>query len=1172
MVIEKRYQHPLQTIREVIQQGWGIIEKIGAAVMERGNEVGKKWKNRLKTVKQGTIARSWNRARGFRKAGGKRPRRGIGPALIFLLANLSTNNPRTTVLGVDNQLNNKLIPSRKITGKQTRQIFSRADPELFARIITNQLRTGNNTAGEVDIDGKAEKLREAIETASRVIPRTCSKPKKQKKTEPFKFVAMYEKTIREMGGKGQEMERMMKKKLDAEQRQEFLQKISRAKKTTKGLWDVVKGFHNSSTIVDGKEGDVSEIMRGGKKYTEGNMAAVLAQEINRREIPDESGRWNQKKENQKAAEELESRGKGTEYPATAGEPQQHHLAAAIFSQNVSSAPGPDRIFSWHIRNMGPEGRRELLEIIQEGYRAGKWPKNWKRERCIPIPKGKNESGEEKFRPISLTSILSKVGERTIWLFTDEVAEGEMGGSGSSEDTITAIIARAKEANEEGKEVTIAGMDFSQAFENVPAECTTREFLKKAGKIGQMIDPGGKKGVARRLVKTARWLEEFCNGRSREVDFQGYRTQPETPVVGIPQGTYSGPRGWEIFAGGLQEELARVAGEIHKAEGKKVWVFFYVDDITVCIEEGGEKAERILQRICDAVTRWGNKNNMTTSEEKSWYMVTSPAKEESQQTPESEKLTVYLGGKELRFKENPKILGVVLDRALRFKKHGEMIMEKANKRLNAIKIMGKDTGGGMESEIRAWHLRILWRGWGESLFRYAAPATFGSMSKESKKRIEQIQYEAAKVITGLGKFPVNRECALRAAGLMHIEDLVACEEAAYVGRAMSKSKKNPLRQIWDEWEVKQQRQTGSEWDGWVRRGERWIQETEVGLRDCFVAVDKDGIRKGSSPKATTLGNVILTEEMASEELIRAIGRKERVLYTDGSVRNYYGATSMVEPDLTFGGLNMEATPFANVTDSFDTEREAICRALRRVEITANRGDRVVILTDSLSNIKAMKSPRFRDAEAVRLDKQIVGTARKVGESGRIEIRWVRGHSTSVGNWIADKIAGEVTECENCFGENTSNGVTVKQIKMMVAGEIRLKRAEKLREMAKWSKTAETLVRSIGLHGESHAFLLPISREEEKRMFRAQLDLLTVNFKGEFTVCGWCGMGRGDTEHFLKCPVWWGQNGGEVSWLRGNPVEAMGLINSMWTGAKYCGGVGPYGPVGGWEETGDWRKWQ
>jgi hypothetical protein len=89
------------------------------------------------------------------------------------------------------------------------------------------------------------------------------------------------------------------------------------------------------------------------------------------------------------------------------------ITQAIRRIKPKSSPGPDGFPPSLIRNVASSLAYPLSMIYQYFMSVGKVPEQWKKATVIPIFKGGLASEPSNYRPISLTSIFSKIMERVI---------------------------------------------------------------------------------------------------------------------------------------------------------------------------------------------------------------------------------------------------------------------------------------------------------------------------------------------------------------------------------------------------------------------------------------------------------------------------------------------------------------------------------------------------------------------------------------------------------------------------------------------------------------------------------------------------------------------------------------------------------------------------------------
>ena len=80
----------------------------------------------------------------------------------------------------------------------------------------------------------------------------------------------------------------------------------------------------------------------------------------------------------------------------------------------TKAQGPDGIPAWVLKENADTLAGPITNILNCSYRAGCLPASWKQADIVPIPKQSPVTNVDKhLRPISLTPILSKIGEEFV---------------------------------------------------------------------------------------------------------------------------------------------------------------------------------------------------------------------------------------------------------------------------------------------------------------------------------------------------------------------------------------------------------------------------------------------------------------------------------------------------------------------------------------------------------------------------------------------------------------------------------------------------------------------------------------------------------------------------------------------------------------------------------------
>eukprot|EP00745_Piridium_sociabile_P030801 TRINITY_DN51104_c0_g1_i10.p1 TRINITY_DN51104_c0_g1~~TRINITY_DN51104_c0_g1_i10.p1 ORF type:complete len:108 (-),score=23.79 TRINITY_DN51104_c0_g1_i10:79-402(-) len=71
------------------------------------------------------------------------------------------------------------------------------------------------------------------------------------------------------------------------------------------------------------------------------------------------------------------------------------LNAAIHKIKPKKVPGKDGILNDMIKHLGPTARQKLLLIINQSWKAGKFPDSWRETIIIPIQKKQKDKTKQK---------------------------------------------------------------------------------------------------------------------------------------------------------------------------------------------------------------------------------------------------------------------------------------------------------------------------------------------------------------------------------------------------------------------------------------------------------------------------------------------------------------------------------------------------------------------------------------------------------------------------------------------------------------------------------------------------------------------------------------------------------------------------------------------------------
>ena len=212
---------------------------------------------------------------------------------------------------------------------------------------------------------------------------------------------------------------------------------------------------------------------------------------------------------------------------------------------AKSAPRPDGITNLLLKELKHELAPILTKLFKKSVETGVIPSDYKTATIKPIKKPKKpRSDPASFRPVSLTSGISKILERIVkpqvqkFLKDNSLLSNSQHGFRQRRSCLSQLLEHYDEVVkdlEDGKVSDVVYLDFAKAFNSVDHMILARE-TRKIGIIGQA-------GV---------WLHEFLQDRTQKVVAENLISEPVKMVSGVPQGTVLGPVLFLIMINTLSE--------------------------------------------------------------------------------------------------------------------------------------------------------------------------------------------------------------------------------------------------------------------------------------------------------------------------------------------------------------------------------------------------------------------------------------------------------------------------------------------------------------------------------------------------------------------------------------------------------------------------------------------
>ena len=266
------------------------------------------------------------------------------------------------------------------------------------------------------------------------------------------------------------------------------------------------------------------------------------------------------------------------------------------------------------------------------------------------------------------------------------------------------------------------LDFSKAYDTVWRE--------------KLMLTMGERGVPRLLLK---WLRGFLHNRLANVKFCDAVSGTRTMKQGLPQGSVLSPILFVFYI----NELANILPD-------SVTSTLFADDVGIlATNRDRDTAQRLAQEAVDVVVKWSREWKLNLNATKSEVSFFSTWTGEADHLP-----TVIIEGTPIPFKQNPRLLGVYLDRQLTFNAQVKHIKEEITKKFSMLAALANTEYGWRKDD-----LKVVYHAFISSKMHYASAAWQPWLSESNVKVLDSIQNRALRIMSGqVASSPVE---ALRA---------------------------------------------------------------------------------------------------------------------------------------------------------------------------------------------------------------------------------------------------------------------------------------------------------------------------------------------------------------------------------------------------------------------------
>jgi len=657
------------------------------------------------------------------------------------------------------------------------------------------------------------------------------------------------------------------------------------------------------------------------------------------------------------------------------------LNKALNKLKNRKSPGPDKIHNEMLLQLSPTGKRTLLHLINLSWQTGTVPRNWKNSIIVPILK-KDKPPEElkSYRPISLTSCVSKLTERMInsrlywWLestgFLNRYQAGFRSGQ-RTEDQLFRLTQRIIDGFQEGKHTTAIFVDLQQAYDRVWRKGLLMK-MKNAGIHGKIY----------------KWIKDYLCDRTTSTKINNSFSSKEVQEEGLPQGSCLSCTLFLIYINDLPSVL-----QSEKA--------MYADDLAIWYTSkhlpiASNRLNEDLESLDNFCKKWKLKVNCS----KTVYSIFTNSSKISKKN-----MKLKIGGEELIKENNPSYLGLQLDQRLTLSKHMQNVKSKCTKRLQLVKRLASTTWGADKNTLRQLYL-----GYIRSVMEYCLPIQ-SICSKTTLTSLDKVQNHATRHISGGIRSTPIAVCEIhtnvepldlrREASVMNmverykrLDDEHPNKEIVKKWKHTSRIKKKSVLHIAKDLEHKHHLPEQRELISLLERNPP-NKTRKLPTINCHL--DKTDVSKSSDP---------VDLKRVTENTIGQFPESWIHIYTDGSAHKGttnagYGAVIHL-PDKTKIELS---NPCGSFCSNFEAEATAIEASLRQLSsaftLFPNKIQNSVIFSDSKSVLEALKNDNCKNSSLDSLAQEMNHFLSTHQIS--LVLQWIPGHTNIHGNEQADKLA-------------------------------------------------------------------------------------------------------------------------------------------------------------------------
>nr|CAH8862562.1 unnamed protein product [Trichobilharzia regenti] len=242
-----------------------------------------------------------------------------------------------------------------------------------------------------------------------------------------------------------------------------------------------------------------------------------------------------------------------------------------------------------LKNGGNDMNLLLLKIFSTSIRSGTYPNSWKKSYVVPIHKTGPTADIDNYRPINITSVVSRVMEKIVkkqivqYLLSNDLISPFQYGFLNRRSCITCQLDyfdHITECVDKGRSAATLFLDVRKAFDKVPHKRLILKLLSY--------------GISGRLLE---WITSFLTGREQLVKVNHHLSTSKPITSGVIQGSVLGPTLFIVFINDIVSMIKYGKPYLFADDLKVVYDFDYNDMNIV------SKIQEDLNSLCNWSEKW-----------------------------------------------------------------------------------------------------------------------------------------------------------------------------------------------------------------------------------------------------------------------------------------------------------------------------------------------------------------------------------------------------------------------------------------------------------------------------------------------------------------------------------------------------------------------------------------